>query len=248
MLDIFICEDNQVQRNMIETTIANYLLMEQLDMRITLSSENPHVILEYVKEKQVSKGVYFLDVELETDITGIDLALELRKVDKRGSIVFITSKPYYMPLTFEYGVEALGYVTKGNAEILKEKLIQNLKLAWNRLALDETGENHFNYRSEGRVISQKYEDILFFETSRNAEKKVTLHANSRQIDFFGKLSEIEEMSKFFFRCHRSYVVNLPNIQEIDKKTGLILMKDGSQVFAATRKVKELITVWSNQLS
>ncbi|MEW9110532.1 MAG: hypothetical protein AB2374_14360 [Cytobacillus gottheilii] len=38
MVDIFICEDDQQQKEKITNYIKNYIMIEQLDMRITLST------------------------------------------------------------------------------------------------------------------------------------------------------------------------------------------------------------------
>ena len=68
MLKIYVCEDIEVQRDKIQEVIENIVLMEDLDMELSCVSENPYRILEKVKEtKEV--GIYFLDIELGTDMT-----------------------------------------------------------------------------------------------------------------------------------------------------------------------------------
>ena len=241
MVEVFICEDELEQRMRIEMYIKNYIMIENLDMALSISSRNPYEILEYIEENSIDKGLYFLDVDLKADITGIDLAIRIREKDKRGVIVFITTHPEYMALTFEHGVEALGYITKGPIEKMKEKIAQCMNLARNRLLLDETKKHLFQIKRDGKIITEKYEDIMFFEISPDMQKKVILSARKRRIDFYGKLGEIEKESTRFFRCHRSFVVNLDNIQEINKKELIIKMKDGSTCLLSKRSLKNLIS-------
>ena len=57
MLNIFICEDNLIQRTKLEMLINNYLLMEDLDMHIALSTANPDELLEYVTLHPQNQGI-----------------------------------------------------------------------------------------------------------------------------------------------------------------------------------------------
>ena len=69
MLKIYVCEDIEAERDKIKQVIENIVLMEDLDMELSCVSEDPHKILEKVKETQ-EVGIYFLDIALGTDMTG----------------------------------------------------------------------------------------------------------------------------------------------------------------------------------
>ena len=101
MLKIYICEDIEVQRNKIQQVIENIVLMEELDMELWCVSEDPHVIIEKVKETE-DVGIYFLDIALGADMTGLTLAQEIRKYDPRGFIVFVTTHSEMSYMTFIY--------------------------------------------------------------------------------------------------------------------------------------------------
>ena len=45
MLDIFVCEDNAIQRQSIVQTIQNAVLIEELDMLLVLDTGDPYVLL-----------------------------------------------------------------------------------------------------------------------------------------------------------------------------------------------------------
>lgn len=65
-------------------------MIENLDMETGLITEDPYEFIEYIKENTAS-GIYFLDVDLKSDINGIQLAEQIREYDPRGFIVFITT-------------------------------------------------------------------------------------------------------------------------------------------------------------
>ena len=90
MLNIFVCEDNAVQRQAIMQIIQNTVLIEELDMQLVLDTEDPYVLLEKVKTSQ-NTGIYFLDIDLKARMNGMKLAQQIRLFDPRGFIIFITS-------------------------------------------------------------------------------------------------------------------------------------------------------------
>jgi len=241
MLEIFICEDNEMQRQIVTDFIKNYIMIEDLDMKVTLSTDKPHDIIDYIEYHSVN-GLYFLDVDLQTEMTGIDLATSIRKYDKRCALVFITTHPEFMSLTFDYGVEAMDYISKGNREIMKEKIKKCIHLANSRLLAVDTSKQMFQFKSEGKVISEEYDHIMFFEVSLKKNHKITMYAKNRQVEFYGTLNEIEKISNKFFRCHRSCLVNRDNIETIDIPNGEIHMKNGDVCYGSTRGIKKLMKI------
>ena len=61
MLDIFVCEDNAIQRQSIVKTIQNAVLIEELDMQLVLDTGDPYVLLEKLEASR-NTGIYFLEI------------------------------------------------------------------------------------------------------------------------------------------------------------------------------------------
>ena len=110
MIKIYICEDIEEQRNRIRSLVKDIILEEKLDMTIEIASPNPMEILNKAKENDKDISLYFFDVDLNSNINGIDLASKIREFDQRGFIVFITTHGEMSYLTFTYKVEAMDYI------------------------------------------------------------------------------------------------------------------------------------------
>ena len=239
MLDIFVCEDDAVQRRTIVQTIQNTVLIEELDMQFVLNTGDPYVLLEKVKTSQ-NTGIYFLDIDLGSSINGMKLAQQIRLFDPRGFIIFITAHSELSYMTFQYRVEAMDFVLKDNPAEAEVKIRECLLNAMERHTL-QTNRVHKVYTIEtgGRKISIDYDDILFFETSRNIHK-VILHAKDRQIEFFSTIKELlNALDGDFVRCHRSFLVNKKNIKEVNTKNRIIYFTNGETCLMSTRMMKEL---------
>ena len=188
-------------------------------MELGCVSGNPHRILEKIKETG-EVGIYFLDIDLKTDMTGLTLAQEIRKYDPRGFIIFITTHSEMSYMTFIYKLEALDF-------------IQRFASVNNKVQVN------FSVKVNEKVFTVDYDEILFFETSPNVHK-IILHCKNRQMEFLGKIKEIEkEVDGRFYRCHRSFLVNRDNIREIDFHNRLIYMVNGDECLISSRMMKGL---------
>ena len=239
MLDIFVCEDNAAQRRTVVNIIQNTVLIEELDMQLTLDTGDPYMLLKKIKTSQ-NTGIYFLDIDLNSSMNGMKLAQQIRLYDPRGFIIFITAHSELSYMTFQYRVEAMDFVLKDNPAEAKVKLRECLLNAMERHTL-QTNKTHKVYTLEvgGRKISVDYEDILFFETSSNIHK-VILHAKDRQIEFPGTIKELASaLSGDFVRCHQSFLINKKNIKEIDAKSRIIHFINGETCLMSTRMMKAL---------
>ena len=224
MLKIYICEDMEAERDRIQQVIENIVLMEDLDMELCCVSEDPHSILDKVKKTE-EVGIYFLDIALGTDMTGLILAQEIRKYDPRGFIVFITSHSEMSFLTFQYKVEALDFILKDHPQQMQRQICECMKHVMQKYSKITRGSGKtISITRGGRRITLEYQEIIFFETSSN-EHKLIVHTKNKSIEFFGKMKEIEnEVGEEFIRCHRAYLVNKANIQEVNYEDKCIIMK------------------------
>ncbi|MDP4145190.1 MAG: LytTR family DNA-binding domain-containing protein [Bacillota bacterium] len=240
MLKIFVCEDNQDQREHLKKIIEDIVMIENYDMEVTLATSDPAEIISYVSNNDIS-GLYFLDIDLKSNINGISLATEVRKYDPRGFIVFVTTHAEMSYLTFLYKVEAMDYIIKDNYSNIRERIHQCIIDANTKYSAKTTNlQKNFSMKVDDKVINIEYKKILFFETSSTIHK-VVVHALDRQVEFYAKMKDVEEkLDDRFFRCHRSYLVNKDNIKEIDINNRVAYMINGEKCLISTRLLKGLM--------
>lgn len=238
MLEIFICEDNEEQRKQLTKYVTDYIMIENLDMKIALSTPHSKDILNYIKANNVV-GLYFLDVDLKEEKNGILIAAEIREYDPQGAIVFVTTHSELTYLTFTYKVEAMDYISKDQFTDIQKRVIECINTAYMRHVKNAySNRKLFQVKSGEKMISVDYNDILFFETALQPHKLI-LHTVNRQVEFYFKLKDVLEMDSRFYRCHNSFVVNKDNIAEIDIAKREIVMINGQRCFVSNRYLKGL---------
>ncbi|AKG72359.1 MULTISPECIES: LytTR family DNA-binding domain-containing protein [Serratia] len=192
-----------------------YLINKHSNITIEATFEDGLDVLKYLQTHQVD--AIFLDINIPS-LDGVLLAQNISKFAHRPSIVFITAYKEHAVEAFE--IEAFDYILKPYHEARIITMLQKLEALHNRPA--QTPEpsapanrtNHsINLIKDERIIVTDINDIYYAA----ADEKVTRVYTRREefvmpmniTEFYQRLPE-----EFFFRCHRSYCVNLSKIREI----------------------------------
>ncbi len=217
MLRIAICDDNKVfVNNMLQAVKEEFKKQsnEDIELETYISSElmfQHHLIKPF--------DVFFLDIDMpEPD--GFQLAAKLSDTSE-CYIIFVTSHPelvydslYFRPLNF---------ITKSNDSFFTEKLHSVINQLFNEIVQNRTIilEN----KDIGRV-SLQVKNIYYIESSKHY---VIYHSEKYEpIKVRGNIGELEDyFSQYdFARIHKSFIVNLRHIFNIDKTKDEIIFKHG----------------------
>ncbi|WCG34484.1 LytR/AlgR family response regulator transcription factor [Companilactobacillus farciminis] len=240
MIDVFVCEDDTKQREEIVKYIENYLLIENLDMKLRLATDNPHKITDYLQENKVDRSLYFFDIDLDSDINGLELAAQIRKKNLNCEIVFITVHTEMVFLTFKYQLEALDFILKDSPEDIQKRVVNAIDTCYKKFIDHESeSEDYYQIKTGEHIRSVRVQDILFFESSP-VPHKVIAHLRNGQFEFYSTIKEIEDENKLFYRCHKSYVVNVNNIKSINRHTRELTMINDEKALASVMATRTLI--------
>ncbi|MGX2945848.1 LytR/AlgR family response regulator transcription factor [Enterococcus alishanensis] len=239
MLSIIICEDDQIQRTELNKIIENYVMIEELNMHVQLSTDNPNEVVRYVEENKIKNGIYFFDIDLQASMNGIELAAEIRKLDGLGKIIFVTTHEEFAPLTFIYKTEALDYILKDDVAHFKNRVIE---------ALNHTNKQYFSENNTQEIFLKikignqiqfiPIKEVMFIETSTNSHR-LKLHLENRTIHFYDKIENLDIYPDCLYRTHKSYLVNINNIVLLDKTDRSCTFSNGEKAFVSVRKIKKL---------
>lgn len=240
LLPVYICEDNAQIRAELESYLKNQILIENYDMRLTLSTRHPEDIIAAIR-KTPGRGIYFLDVELNGEsMDGFALGQEIRKHDTRGFIIYVTAYKELAFETFRYHLEALDYITKENPEKMYAGMSRCLHIITDRMCEDRSKHRpYFTVKIMDVVKHIPIDEILFFETSGRSHR-IVLHADRDRIDFIGSMQELEKtLGERFIRVHRAYLINTTRISELDLKHREIIMDNDARCLFS-RNMKERV--------
>lgn len=243
MLPIYICEDNPVLLESYQNMINNILLMEEFDMKIQAAVTTPAELLEAVKQYRIEHesrdGFYLLDIDLKAEIDGFDLAQEIRQIDARGFIVFITTHSELAMLTFKYQIEAMDFILKDESWSIGPKLNTCMESALTRHNNSaETAKLVF--KTGSHTVQVEQDSILYITLTDNSHRVQVVTKNGVK-EFYSSLNDCEEsLGKDFIRCHKAFIVNANHIIQVDRKALTITLSNGETIIASTRGINRVL--------
>ncbi len=168
-------------------------------------------------EKQ-RPDVVFLDVEMPV-LNGVECAKKIADIDPKTVIIFATAHEEYMPEAFE--VYAFDYLVKPfKVERLYHTLerIENAAIIKNDVLVKKTPDFP---KTPGKLMIRNRDGISLVDMAeilliqREDRSSVIYTAQDRYTTSEG-LSELEDKldKNLFFRCHKSYIINLGAVSKI----------------------------------
>jgi len=178
-----------------------------------------------------SVDLIFLDIEMP-GMSGIDL---LNTLSYLPQIIFTTNKQEYAYEAFEYDVT--DFLKK---PILPNRLIKSIEKAvernrrLNNIAI-ESSSNEIYVKSDKKYVRVPFEDIHYLENAGDYVKIITdtithvVHGSLKSID--NRIAHPR-----FLKVHRSFIVNLGRIKDIDEGSLVI----GSKVIPISRAHRPIL--------
>lgn len=221
-----------------------WLIQQHSQMEIVGTFDDGLDVLRYLQHNKVD--AIFLDINIPS-LDGVLLAQNISQFAHKPFIIFITAWKEHAVEAFE--LEAFDYILKPYQETRIVSMLQKLEAAWQQQQSSVVGgspsaprENDtINLVKDERIIVTPISDIYYAE----AHEKMTF-VYTRRESYVMPMNITEFCSKLpsshFFRCHRSFCVNLNKIREIEpwfNNTYILRLRDLEfQVPVSRSKVKE----------
>ena len=235
---------------MVKERIDKNMISSNLQYTIKEVSDNFIVVIKFSKENLKSTNIYFLDVFLNSKYNGLTLGKEIRKYDYNGYIIFITWHLEFSLKVFQYKLKVLDYIFKGDSDINERitECLNVIKKECRRDMINNQEERYFIIKNRKDIYSIPFTDILYFETNTH-NRKITLHTINRNLEYNGTLLEtMDKLDDSFYRCHRSYIINLKHIKLISTKKNdrHVIVGDNQKCLLSQKYLKGLINRINNE--
>lgn len=203
-IHIAICDDEAAELSYLQQLIDIWAQQRGRTIRTAVYDSAEAFLFAFDEDKLVD--ILLLDIQMG-GMDGVSLAKKVRQISERTQIVFITGFPDFMSEGFE--VSALHYLMK---PVARPKLLEVLDRAAARLA---AAPRAILLPVSGGRISLIAREILYAEVFSH---DVELHTVKETIHLKISLNELEGLlGEGFFRCHRSYIINMKHVRRITRK-------------------------------
>jgi len=233
-MNCIIIDDDKLSRRVIEEYINK---TESLTLAGSFSTAVDAI--NFFKQHE-NIDLIFLDIEMP-EMSGIDFLDALKNLPQ---IIIVSAKGKYAINAFEYDVT--DYLLK---PVIYTRFYKAIDKATNRVkqtSLSTIGKEEIFIKKNSSLVRLKYDDILWVEALENYVIFNTF-SDKYTIHFTMKAVEQKLPSTKFARVHRSFIVNINTIKEIDDNAIIMETSDGNKVIPIGKSyrdklMKELNTI------
>lgn len=232
MLNFVLCDDSKAALNKLSKMLESIIIQNNLDGQIVLSTQNPSDLLNYVKDNPVSTVI--LDIDLNNDISGLKIAESIRKENKDIYIIFITGHLEFGLVAYKY--KTFDYIAKPiSYERLQETIL--------RLYDDVFEDNPKYIRLDNNRTIIPESSIKYIQKDG---MKLVFTTDTRTYEVYSSFSKLEPMlPKQFVRCHKSYIVNLNKIRNINFSSNVIFFDENDKCYIGPKYKNNFKEVFHN---
>lgn len=239
MLKAYIVDDEPLARDELK-----YFLNRSKKVEIVGESDGIEVAKSEVQK--LKPDIIFIDIELDEE-NGLSLAQDLASLEQIPAIVFATAYDEYALQAFE--ANAVDYILKPIDEKRLQKTLEKImKMKSNSQngtleipKLKRPSNEKLAVLVEDRIVLLHHDAILYIH-SLNGKSLIKTSAQEYKVGEPLVVLEQKLDNTLFMRVHRSYIVNIDCILEIEpwfNSTYNLIMKDDSKVPVSRTYVKEL---------
>jgi len=226
MLNFVVCDDNSNISNKLAQMLESLFIKHNYDAQILLKTSSPEEVLNYSS----SVDVLLLDINLNHDISGLQLADKVRSINKKAYIIFTTAHLEYVMIAYKF--KTFDYLAK---PITLDRLEETILRLFNDIYNHPTQY----IKIDNKKILMNPRNVNFIEKDG---MKLIFHTSDQEYVTYNSFNKIENcLPENFIRCHKSYIVNIDNISNIISNNK-ILFNNKEECFIGPKYKNNLLEV------
>lgn len=211
MLSFVLCDDNKAILDRLSKILESIFIQNSIDAEVSFVSTTPEDILNYIKDHIVN--VLFLDIDLKSKISGIDLADKIRTFNKDVYIIFTSAHLEYVLIA--YKCKTFDFIPK---PISLERVEETVLRLMDDIHSENKKTSFIRINNKNTIINQ--DSINFIKKDG---MKLVFYTDTRTYETYSSFNKISDtLPSNFVRCHKSYIANINKIHNINANSNLIL--------------------------
>ena len=231
-MNFVVCDDNKNILEKLSASLENIFTKYNYDANVGFKTDDVESLLNYLDNNKVD--VLFLDISLKGGKSGLDVASYFRNKNKNAYLIFTTGHLEFAMMAYKF--KTFDYIAKPfTTERLEDTVI--------RLFEDIQGmpKKYLKIDNKNTIIDENAIEYI-----KRDGMKLVFHTSFHDYDTYSSFNKLQDMlPNHFFRCHKSYVININNIKNVDFVENRIYFDKGSFCEIGPKYKKSLMEVFKN---
>ncbi len=237
MLSFVLCDDNSSILDRLDKILDSIFIKHNIDAEVSYTATRPEDVLSYMKDNTVN--VLFLDIDLKSNMSGIDLASQIRKVNKQVYVIFTSAHLEYILIA--YKCKTFDFIPKPiSLERVEETILRLMD------DINNGGKKNTFIRIDNKNTIINQDSINFIKKDG---MKLVFYTDTRVYEAYSSFNKIAtSLPQNFVRCHKSYIANINKIADIQSNDNTIIFNghnNKDKCFIGPKYKNELMDVLEN---
>ena len=164
----------------------------------------------------LNTDVIILDINLKSNLTGLDIASQLRKAHNNSYIIFTTAHAEFVFLA--YKCKTFDFLCK---PVTQERLEETVLRLFDDIKNNSSEKSYIRLDNKNTIIDGNEVQYI-----KRDGMKIIFHTKSRDYEVYSSFAKIQShLPKNFIRCHKSFIANVNNIEKIEPTSNLVYFKN-----------------------
>ncbi len=200
--NVLIVDDEFLARKLLSEYVSKVDFLQLID-----TCSDATKAMEVINEEHID--ILLLDIQMP-DISGMEM---LKLMNNKPAVILTTAYSEYAVDAFALGV--VDYLLK---PFDYARFLQAVNKAVNTISTDTQSDAVNDYlmvKADYKLYKVNFDDLLFIE---GQHEYVTFHTKTKRITALYSLKNLEDTlpKDRFVRTHKSFIVSIKNIEDIDK--------------------------------
>ena len=237
MIKIALLDDDEKQRKATQSLLEDYAQNRGYTFKISIFASGSSML--NVIYEHGTFDLYILDI-LMPDKNGIDIGRELRKMDPRGTVVYLTSSPDFALESYE--IRAFHYLLKPvSFEMLAAVMDEIVSI------FEKQNAENIPVKTKSGIVLVAFDQILYAELYNRAVRYALMNQETvTSVTFSGSFKDMVDpllADKRFRLCGASFLLNLHYIKMVEKAG--VLLTTGKKLALPKSACANLRIAWAD---
>ena len=232
-MKFIVVEDERDAQEKIKKLLRKISVQTQIDLEIEYFKNYDEKLQKEIDNTLYPK-IYIMDIELDGEVSGMEVAEKIRDNDWDSEIIFVTTHDKFFDKVHRQILEVFDFIEK--FQDMENRLEKDIKLILSKKAdkkLLKIKGNHADVEIYMRNIlyilrdKEERKSIIYTDTD-----DVTFKVSNSLVDL------LEKLDSRFVQTHKSCIANKTRMIERNYAKGYFILDNGKQVDYLSRKYRK----------
>lgn len=231
MIKFIVVDDEKYELDRVEKIITNVIFKTETEYDIFKFTKYNTELEKIIKDNSVTK-VYIIDIELDKNKSGLDIARQIRENDWDSEIIIITNHDRMFETVYKTIYKVFNFIEK--FDNMESRLNADLKT----IIRKTDDKKKFIYKNNKISLQIYLKDIMYIYRDTIERKLVIVTTNNKYSVNMTIINILELLDKRFKQVHRACIVNDERVRLYNWNEGFFELDNTEKVYMLSKTFRK----------